>query len=58
VIPQVEVRSAGRELSRRLTSLCLLLAWLAAPVGVANVRRSECGPEDEAGEKGMNLRLE
>jgi hypothetical protein len=33
VIPQVEVRSAGRESSRRLTILCVLLTWLAAPVG-------------------------
>jgi hypothetical protein len=36
VIPQVEVRSAGRESSRRLTILCVLLAWLAAPVGATN----------------------
>ncbi len=37
MIPQVEVGSAGRESSRRLTTLCVLLAWLAAPVGVANL---------------------
>ena len=36
VIPQVEVRSAGRESSRRLTTLCVLLAWLAAPVGATS----------------------
>jgi hypothetical protein len=36
VIPQVEVRSAGRS-SRRLTSLCVLLSLLAAPIGAATL---------------------
>jgi hypothetical protein len=36
VIPQLEVRSAGRESSRRLTTLCVVLAWVAAPVGATN----------------------
>ena len=35
-MPQVEARSAGRETARRLTTLCVLLAGLAAPVGAAH----------------------
>ena len=35
MIVQVEVRSAGEKSSRRLTTLCVLLVCLAAPVGAA-----------------------
>ena len=34
-MPQVEARSAGSETARRLTTVCVLLAGLAAPMGAA-----------------------
>ena len=37
MIPQVEVRSAGKGSSPWLTSLFVLVFWLAAPVGFANL---------------------
>ena len=37
MIPQSEVHPAGRESARRLTTLCVSLAWLAAPVGTTTV---------------------